>query len=378
MTIASNISMENARMHEGASTPAGIRVRNLNRSYGELKVLDDVSFDVPEGGVCTLLGSSGSGKTTTLRLLAGLDRPDTGDITIAGQVMASDSIFVPGEQRQIGMVFQSYALWPHMKVFDQVAYPLKLRRWDKKRIAAAVDEAIRMVGLGGFLERFPAELSGGQQQRVAMARALVFGPRLLLLDEPMSGLDAELRRRTRLELEELQRRVKVTTVYVTHDQEEAMSVSDVVVVMSQGKVVSIASPRSVYDQPNSVYVASFVGASNLLTGTVTDISGDNVTVRLADGSLVTGIGREALSAGDTAICAIKPIDVVADIGGTNTNLIHGDVKSSTFLGPQMEILLNVSGEELRVPVPRWSTYQPGDRVSFHLPLERLSVLRKPG
>lgn len=352
----------------------GIRVRDLNRSYGKQHVLRDVSFEVPAGGVCTLLGASGSGKTTTLRLLAGLDRPDSGVIEIDGKVVASDTVFIPGEHRQIGMVFQSYALWPHMTAFDQIAYPLRLRRTARKALDEAVRSTAAMVGLADLLERYPSELSGGQQQRVALARALVFGPKLLLLDEPMSGLDAALRRRTRYELEELQKRVGITTVYVTHDQEEAMSVSDIVVVMSNGRIESIAPPRGTYDHPKSIYVASFVGASNLLPGKVIAVDNGVATVRLSDGVEISGVAGPLVAVGAHAVCAVKPVDVNIDVAGQTRNVVKGTVKSSTYLGPQVELLIDIAGVEFRVPVPRESGHRAGLTIDVHLPIDRVSIL----
>ncbi len=353
----------------------GVRVSGLERSYGSVKVLDGISFDIPEGSVCTLLGSSGSGKTTTLRLLAGLDKPDAGEIWIGGRQVAGRGRMVPAEAREIGMLFQAYALWPHMKIGDQIAYPLKVRRMGKSAMQDAVQRAAAMVGLGHLLDRYPSQLSGGQQQRVGLARALVFGPKLLLLDEPLSGLDAALRRQTRLELEQLQERVKITTIYVTHDQEEAMSVSDQVVVMAGGNVVSIASPREIYDHPDSVYVASFVGASNLVDGHVIALSGSEATVKLTDGSVVTGIAPRPLGVGDPAVLAVKPVDVVvrpADSGGNN--VVTGTVVSATYLGAQVELMLSVAGQDFRVPVQRWSMLGPDDSVQVHLPTERVTVL----
>jgi len=353
----------------------GVRVTNLERSYGRNKVLHGISFDVPEGSVCTLLGASGSGKTTTLRLLAGLDRPDGGEIHIGGRRVAGDRFLVPAEKREVGLLFQAYALWPHMTVFDQIAYPLRLRKTPRAELAAAVRAAADMVGLGALLDRYPSQLSGGQQQRVGLARALVFGPRLLLLDEPLSGLDAALRRQTRLELEQLQDRVKVTTIYVTHDQEEAMSVSDFVVVMSEGRVVSIAPPQEIYDRPTSVYVASFVGGSNLLHGEVAGVDGDRATVRLADGSTFAGAVQPGLRAGAPAVAAVKPIDItVAERGGTGDNVLPATVTSATYLGPHVELLLDVAGAEVRANVPRWSRLVSGDTVSLHVAPERVTIL----
>ena len=360
---------------EEATVPDGVRVSNLDRSYGDQKVLNGISFAIPAGSVCTLLGSSGSGKTTTLRLLAGLDRPDAGEIWIGGRKVAGRGLMVPAEQREIGMLFQAYALWPHMKVREQIAYPLRLRKMSKAAIVDAVQGAAAMVGLAHLLDRYPAQLSGGQQQRVGLARALVFGPKLLLLDEPLSGLDAALRRQTRLELEQLQERVKVTTIYVTHDQEEAMSVSDLVVVMSEGRIVTIAPPRQIYDHPETVFVASFVGASNLLPGTVVNRAGEEIAISLADGTIITGRARHSLAVGERAIAAVKPIDVVVRTDdGFGDNIISGSVTTATYLGAQVELLLRVADAEFRVSVPRAATLRAGDQVRLQLPADAVTVL----
>ncbi len=358
----------------------GVRVRNLNRSFGAAQVLFDVDFTVPDGAVCSLLGASGSGKTTTLRLLAGLDRPDSGEIWIGGRQMAGNGSVVPAESRDIGLVFQSYALWPHMRVYDQIAYPLRVRHADQATIEEAVRRTASIVGLEALLDRFPSELSGGQQQRVALARALVFEPKLLLLDEPLSNLDASLRRQTRKELQHVQRRVGVTTIHVTHDQEEATAIADLVVVMSGGRVLAAGPPREIHDRPRSPHVASFVGASNLLSAEIVAVSSGNVTARLRDGSLIAGVTDAPFDVGEPAIVAIKPWDVVvlpddqrsSDPGG---NLTEAVITAATYLGPHIELLLDLAGEELRVPVGRERSWPTGTRARIHLPTERAIVIR---
>jgi iron(III) transport system ATP-binding protein len=353
----------------------GLRVAGLERSYGSVKVLDGVSFEVPAGAVCTLLGSSGSGKTTTLRLLAGLDRPDAGDIYIGDRHVAGRGVMVPAERREVGMLFQSYALWPHMKVVDQIAYPLKLRKVGKAEATEAIESTAKILGISHLLDRYPSELSGGQQQRVGLARALVFGPGLLLLDEPLSGLDAALRRQTQLELRRLQERVGITTVYVTHDQEEAMSISDLVIVLSQGRVLSAAPPRQTYERPESVFVASFVGGSNTLEGTVAGIDGDRATIELADGSRITGVAPKPLTAGQTGFAAIKPVDaVVNSAGGADPNTVRGTVTSSTFLGAQVDIAVDVAGAEFRVLTQRSANFAAGEALRITLPVDCVTVL----
>jgi iron(III) transport system ATP-binding protein len=354
----------------------GVSVSGLSKTYGTNLVLDDVSFQVPEGGVYTLLGSSGSGKTTTLRVLAGLERPDAGDIHIGGKLMASKRKITPAEDRGIGLVFQSYALWPHMRTFDQIAYPLRVRRVKKAEIHAAVTKIAEAVGLETLLARYPSELSGGQQQRVALARALVFNPRLLLLDEPLSNLDAALRRQTRMELQRIQREFNVTTVWVTHDQEEAMAVSDKVVVMSKGKVLTVGTPRDLFDHPTSAFVASFVGASNTLLATVESIEGEHATVKLVDGGgLLRGRTPHQLKAGDKVVVAIKPIDITLRTNGPDHgNGLSGTVLATTYVGAQIELEIQVGGRKFSIPVERWDAHRPGDQVELLVHPDRVSVL----
>jgi iron(III) transport system ATP-binding protein len=353
----------------------GVRVTDLVRTFGKVQVLNQVSFEVPEGHVCTLLGASGSGKTTTLRLLAGLDRPDGGDIHIGGRHVAGRGVMVQAEQREVGMLFQSYALWPHMTVEDQIAYPLKLRKMSKEEMRSAIDTTAKRLGIERLLERYPSQLSGGQQQRVGLARALVFAPRLLLLDEPLSGLDAALRRQTLLELKKLQEQVKVTTVYVTHDQEEAMSVSDMVVVMSEGDVVSVASPRDTYERPQNVYVASFVGGSNALHGTLSDVSGRLATIRMSDGSRITGVMPKPVAVGHDAVAVIKPVDIGLQANQqVAEDTVSAQISYSTFLGPQVELMLDIAGQECRALTERGIAFERGDQVRVRLPRDLVTIL----
>jgi iron(III) transport system ATP-binding protein len=353
---------------------SGVRVTDLSRSYGSNRVLYDVSFEVPDGQVCVLLGSSGSGKTTMLRLIAGLDRPQSGEIAIGDRLIVGKDKFVPPEQRNIGLVFQSYALWPHMTVFEQIAYPLRVRSWRRDEITKAVTEAAGMVGLGAMLERYPSQLSGGQQQRVAFARAVVFNPRLLLLDEPLSNLDAALRREMRLQLQELQKRLGVTTIYVTHDQEEAMALADTVVVMSEGLVVANAAPKVIYDHPPSAFVAAFIGASNLVDGTVVSQQGSRCEVRLDDGSAVAATAERSFVAGERCLLAVKPTDLQVSPSGSDSVRFEGDIRSATYLGSHVELIIDVHGREWRVPAPRWLDYQRGQRIVVTATLERVIAL----
>src|SRR5712692_7920598 len=252
-----------------------LQVRDLRKTYdagrGRVQAVQDVTFTVEDGRFYTLLGPSGCGKTTTLRCIAGLERPEGGEIAVAGVVVSNDRTFVSPHARGIGMVFQSYAIWPHMNVFENVAYPLRVAkpRPSKAETLRAVGEALSLVGLEGLEERPAPQLSGGQQQRLALARALVRRPKLLLLDEPLSNLDAKLRERMRIELRQLQRRLRITTVYVTHDQLEALFLSHRVAVMHDGRIAQEGTPREIYQGPATGFAADFVGNATFLAGEVT-------------------------------------------------------------------------------------------------------------
>src|SRR5438874_6525571 len=260
-----------------------LEVRNLVKIFGKLTAVDDVSFKVEQGEVVTLLGPSGCGKTTTLRMVAGFEKPDAGEVEIAGRVVVATNrrINVPPERRDIGMVFQSYAIWPHMTVFENVAFPLSVRRANRQEIKRRVEETLELVGLANFSDRPAILLSGGQQQRVSLARALVYSPSILLLDEPLSNLDAKLRNQMRVELKSLQERVSVSVLFVTHDQIEAMSLSTKLAVMNQGKIEQLGTPQEVYEQPATPFVEDFIGRVLRFSGTVVEQTGDGPVVELA-------------------------------------------------------------------------------------------------
>ena len=269
-----------------------IEVENLHIQYGLVAAVRGVSFAVEPGEQLTLLGPSGCGKTTTLRALAGLERPSGGTIRIGGQVVYSSAqhIDIPAEKRGLSMVFQSYAIWPHMTVFDNVAYGLRVRKRPKAEIVARVHEALDLVQMGAYADRRASQLSGGQQQRVALARACAFSPLVLLFDEPLSNLDAKLRADMRIELRELQHRLGVTSVYVTHDLEEALAMSDRVVVMRDGLIEQAGTPTEIYARPRNVFVADFVGSSNLVAGKLrADLAGDGlIALETSSGEIVYG------------------------------------------------------------------------------------------
>ncbi|RLF25672.1 MAG: ABC transporter ATP-binding protein, partial [Thermoprotei archaeon] len=244
-----------------------VKLVEVTKRFGDFVAVDHISFHVREGEFFTLLGPSGCGKTTTLRLIAGFYKPDEGEIYFDNKLVND----LPPWKRNIGMVFQNYALWPHMNVWDNIAYGLKVRKIPRREIEKRVKEAIRLVGLEGLEKRKPSQLSGGQQQRVALARALVIEPQVLLLDEPLSNLDAKVRAQLRVEIRKLQKKLKITTIYVTHDQEEALSISDRVAVMSHGRILQIGTPREVYENPSSRFIADFIGMSNFIEGTVKEL-----------------------------------------------------------------------------------------------------------
>src|SRR5438093_4156339 len=271
-----------------------LRLDGVSKSYGTVQAVDRASLEVERGEIFTLLGPSGCGKTTTLRLVAGLEHPDAGEIALRGRVVASASrrLFVPPHKRNLGMVFQSYAIWPHMNVFENVAYPLRLRGVKRRTIRDRVTQVLDLVGLGGLERRSATLLSGGQMQRLALCRALVYEPDLLLLDEPFSNLDAKLREQMRVELKVLQRRLGVTVLFVTHDQIEALSLSDRIAVMQRGRVEQVGAPRSLYERPASAFVRDFLGQTVILRGSVA--TSDPVAVAM-DGALAgcTVAGRAA-------------------------------------------------------------------------------------
>jgi len=287
-----------------------LTVSGLTKKFGAHAALDDISFTVADGEFFTLLGPSGCGKSTTLNAIAGLDEPDTGRIT------AGDTVYVDGdtgtfrtpEERNLGMVFQSYALWPHMTVAANLELPLKLRKVPKADRDARIDATLKQVGLATFRDRYPHQMSGGQQQRVALARALVYSPTVLLLDEPLSNLDAKLREQARAWLKELQQEVGITTIYVTHDQTEALTLSDRIAVMRDGKMLQVGTPEEIYEQPADPAVADFVGRCNFLLAEVTDggAAGDAITVTVAaTGTPLRVTAREPYTAGDTITLGIR-------------------------------------------------------------------------
>jgi iron(III) transport system ATP-binding protein len=345
-----------------------IVVEKLRKEFGGKLAVADISFAIPEGSFATLLGPSGCGKSTTLRLLAGLEQPTGGSISIRGEVVSSPARHVPPSRRKIGFVFQAYALWPHLRIGEQVAYPLEVRGASRATIAERVKTALDLVGLGFAADRYPSELSGGQQQRVALARALVFDPDILLLDEPLSNLDAELRAQMRNELHQLHQRLPVTAVYVTHDQLEALSLSDVVVVMNDGKIVESGNPRQVYDRPQHAFTAAFVGGATLIPGTVSKVAQSQAEIRIGDGMSVLAACQSTLNVGADAHLAIKPEDIeVSYAGQGRPGALPATVASAMYCGSHLLVELNLAGSVVRAHLGKFMDMTAGKDVEVYFP-----------
>jgi spermidine/putrescine ABC transporter ATP-binding subunit len=304
-----------------------ISVHDITKRFGKNEVVGRSSFSIGEGELFTLLGPSGCGKTTLLRLIAGFYTPDEGEIRFDGARVNE----VPPHERGIGMVFQNYALWPHMTVFDNVAYGLKLRELGRAEIGERVAAVLDKVRLSGLGERYPGQLSGGQQQRVALARALVLNPKILLLDEPLSNLDAKIRIQVRAEIRKLQKELGITTVYVTHDQEEALTLSDRIVVFNQGRVFQIGTPKELYERPRNRFVADFIGINNLLEGTVRAAESEFLAVDTALGRL-RALPNAELRPGDQCVICVRPENIAVGGAGAERNLARGKISFAAYLG----------------------------------------------
>lgn len=347
--------------------------------YTQNQVVHGVGFEVNEGEFLTLLGPSGCGKTTTLRCIAGLEQPTSGRIEIDGVVVSDPArqIRVASEERRIGMVFQSYAIWPHMTVFHNVAFPLQMRRMPKAEVRERVMRVLELLGLSGLADRSATMLSGGQQQRVALARALAPEPRLVLLDEPLSNLDAKLRERTRYELKRLQQQLGITTVYVTHDQEEALELSDRVVVMREGRVIQNDGPRGIYDQPADPFVAAFVGQANFISGRL-QFGADGWRLVTPDGASIPVDSSPALEPGEWSL-VLRPhkVDLHAyDGGAASPHLFEGRLLRQVYLGERSDCWVQVKGiGELRVHGPANLEAAEGDLVRVSLDPGRGRLMR---
>lgn len=327
-----------------------IRISSLTKTFGKgeasVGAVTDVSFVVEEGQLVSLLGPSGCGKTTTLRMIAGLERPTSGRIEIDGVAAFSgtERVFLPVHRRPIGMVFQSYAIWPHMNVAENVAYPLKVERprVAKTEQKSRVMGALELVGLGALAERSATALSGGQQQRVALARALVRRPKILLLDEPLSNLDAELRDRMREEIRSLQQKLKITTVFVTHDQAEALAISDQIIVMNKGRLVEHGAPQDIYRRPQHDLTARFLGLSNRLSGQVVKTGPGVVVVSFAGGH-IEAVTTRTHAPGDVGTVAVRPSGFTLSRDRATSSAWSGEIESRTYRGDAWDYTVSAAG-----------------------------------
>ena len=337
-----------------------------------VKAAQDVTFEVPEGKLFTLLGPSGCGKTTTLRSIAGLEKPRAGEIKVDSRVVYSsaDNIFVAPNKRAFGMVFQSYAIWPHMNVFQNAAFPLEVgsKKYSKKEIRDKVMRVLTVVDLDQLADREATKLSGGQQQRLALARALTMEPALLLLDEPLSNLDAKLRERMRFELKRLQRELQITTVYVTHDQSEALALSHEIAVMNEGRIMQIGSPRDIYERPRNKFVADFVGTTNFLEATIASVEAEpgRYVVESPIGKLAAS-SADVLRAGDKVVLSLRPEDVeLAEHAYEGTNSFHGIVDAKVFLGEYLDFQIKVGDRTLLAKAHPSLRTPIGDKVFIRI------------
>jgi iron(III) transport system ATP-binding protein len=354
---------------------AGIHIKNLSKSYAqgsEIPAVKGLNISVPDGTFLTLLGPSGCGKTTTLRLIAGYIVPDTGSITVGDREVSSPAGVTPPESRGMGMVFQNYAVWPHKTVFENVAFGLNLRKLDKDTVRAKVHKALEQVNLLGFESRFPNELSGGQQQRVALARSLVVEPDILLLDEPLSNLDAKLREKMREELKSLQRRTGITFIYVTHDQAEALALSDQIVVMHLGEVQQIGSPVAVYQQPANRCVADFMGLVNVIQ-VLAESRQSGMSVKFSENTVWAGLPiNSKLTAGQLDM-VIRPENLQINKAASGPYALCGRIKERTFLGNVSEYWVQTDvGPLLRVQTHPFKTYEIGEVVFLEFDMNSTS------
>jgi iron(III) transport system ATP-binding protein len=354
---------------------ARISIQGLNKSLGGQPIVKQLDLEVEDKEFVAILGPSGCGKTTTLRLLAGFLKPDSGTIRVDGQVISSSGAVVPPERRRMGMVFQQYAVWPHMDVAANVAFGLTCMKLPADEIRSRVEEVLRLVGLTGLDRRYASQLSGGQQQRVALARALVVEPSILLLDEPLSNLDAKMRERMRFELKVLQERTGITFVYVTHDQTEAMALSDHLAVMEDGRLVQWGTPRDVYERPASSFVADFMGLVNWVDGVISDQKNPDV-VTIGEGMQLRAVVPAGLLSGSRVRVAIRPDDlaVTAERPANGENVFPARVTEALFLGNLIHYQLDIGELRLIAQVPRSEAFQVGDRVYVRVFPDTCNVL----
>jgi iron(III) transport system ATP-binding protein len=358
---------------------AFIEIKKLFKRFKDVVAVNRIQLEVNKGEMLTLLGPSGCGKTTTLRCIAGLEKPEEGDIVIDGKSMLSEG-FVPSSKRGIGMVFQNYAVWPHMKVFSNIVYGLKLQKISKSIIRERAQQVLELVGLAGLEDRYPAQLSGGQQQRVALSRALVTNPKVLLLDEPLSNLDAKLREELRFEIKSLVRRMGITAVYVTHDQAEAMVISDRIAVMDSGNVMQIGTPHEIYKQPVNRFVADFIGTMNFMSGEVVQFlqETNQVSVRtnFSDKMVCTTPDSMVVSPGTMVYASIRPEDVqvFTEPPQERENVFKGTIAHKAYLGNFLFLFVNIHDTMIRVQVAHHLAQEEGQELYLFLDPQKCMIL----
>ena len=358
---------------------SSLTISSLSKEFGNTRVVTDLDLQVAKGEMLVLVGPSGCGKTTTLRCIAGLENPSTGTIRIGDRMVTAidEGINLPPEQREIGMVFQSYAVWPHMTVFNNVAYPLRAIGVPRGEIPGRVMNTLRLVQLEELAERYSSQISGGQQQRVALARSLVAEPKLLLFDEPLSNLDASLRVTMRIEIRELQSRLGFTAVYVTHDQTEAMAIADRIAVMDRGVIRQLGTPRDIYDRPANVFVAGFMGTTNLLEGKVTETGDGRAVVRTSNGIDVRVAAAAGATAGRPVHVSVRPeaATITAHAPAASAeNAWPGKVVLATFLGDAIAYRIDVGGHKFEVQAAATEVFGAGADVFVVVHPERCILL----
>jgi len=355
-----------------------LKVKKLSKNFGKVKAVQEVSFEAPEGKVLSLLGPSGCGKTTTLRCIAGFENPDRGEIYLDDRKIT----YVPPEKRGIGMIFQNYALWPHMTVYGNLAFGLQIRKVPKDEITKKIKKILGMVQLEGYENRYPRQMSGGQQQRIAMARALVFEPEIMLLDEPLSNLDAQLREEMRFEFTELQKKLGITAVYVTHDQAEALVISDKIVILDQGKMVQFGTPKEIYSNPKNKFVAGFIAVTSFINGSVDSFIEDKkkVVVRTDDGLVIHGFNN-GFDIGQKVSVAMRMnvIKFIQDENRSDKNMVNifkGRIIQSSYLGNIIDYKIKVGNWEVRTNSDAKYNFKVGEGVTFYLSPEDIIVTRE--
>jgi iron(III) transport system ATP-binding protein len=357
---------------------AFLSIENLSKAFGGVKALDNVSLQAAQGEMLVLVGPSGCGKTTCLRCIAGLERPTSGRIRISDKLITAieDGVFLPPEKREIGMVFQSYAVWPHMTVFENVAFPLRSLGVRGDKLRERVMESLRLVQLEALAERYSSQISGGQQQRVALARSLVSAPKLLLFDEPLSNLDANLRLQMRVEIKELQRKLGFTAVYVTHDQTEAMAIADRIAIMDRGVLRQVGSPRDIYERPANAFVAGFMGTTNLLEGTLVarDAAGGVVKTRAGVDIRVAQV--DGAAQGDAVRISIRPEAMLLNPPAAATNVWPATIRIATYIGESIIYRADIGTQPIEVHSRPNDVYAAGTAITVGASPENCILLRE--